>query len=251
MKKIALITGASSGFGSIFASKLAEQFNCIDEVYLIARRKDKLEELSVVIEKPCKIIVADLKNMDEIYSLVDSVANDSVQIKVLVNSAGFGIYGNVLESDSADCEGMIDLNCKALTILTKELIPFMAYNSRIINIASCAAFLPQKNFAIYAATKAYVLSFTRALNVELKSLGIRCTAVCPGPSETEFFNIALKNDKTIPFYKKYFLSKPEDIVNKAIHDAILCKEVSVYSTTMNLFRLCTKKIPHSIILKFM
>lgn len=251
MKKVAVITGASSGFGSIFATKLAKKFKCIDEVYLIARRKDRLEEIAKSIDKPCKIIDADLTNMDEIYKLVDTIANDNVKIKVLVNSAGFGLYGDVLESDSKDCEGMIDLNCKALTILTKELIPFMTYNSRIINIASCAAFLPQKKFAIYAATKAYVLSFTRALNVELKSIGIKCTAVCPGPSETGFFDIAMKGNDTIPYFKKYFLKDPEAIVEKAIHDAILCKEVSVYGITMNMFRLSVKKIPHSIILKFM
>ena len=146
---------------------------------------------------------------------------------------------------------MVDLNCKALTILTKELIPFMAYNSRIINIASSAAFLPQKNFAIYAATKSYVLSFTRALNQEIKHQGIRCTAVCPGPSDTEFFDIALKNSKSIPFYKNMLMADAEKIVDKAISDSIMCKEVSVYGVAMNMFRALAKMLPHGIILKFM
>ena len=182
---------------------------------------------------------------------MDIVAEEGVQIKMLVNSAGFGVYDEVIECRVEDCEDMIDLNCKALTVLTKELLPFMAYNSRIINIASSAAFLPQKNFAIYAATKSYVLSFTRALNVEIKDMGIRCTAVCPGPSETEFFDKALKDSESIPFYKNMFMSDPEGIVEKAINDSIKCKEVSVYSISMNAFRCVSKVIPHSIILKIM
>ena len=251
MKKIAIITGASSGFGSLFANKIADRFKSIDELYLVARREDRLIELAKTIDKPCKIISMDLKDMNNINKLIDMVAKEGVQIKMLVNSAGFGVYDEVIESRVEDCEDMIDLNCKALTVLTKELLPFMAYNSRIINIASCAAFLPQKKFAIYAATKSYVLSFTRALNVEIKDMGIRCTAVCPGPSETEFFDRALNDNDNVPFYKNMFMSDPEGIVEKAINDSVKCKEVSVYSVSMNAFRCVSKVIPHSIILKIM
>lgn len=251
MKKIALITGASSGFGSLMATKLSKQFKCIDEFYLVARREDRLREVAKATDKPCKIISMDLCDGDNIKKLIDIVANDNVSIKMLINCAGFGIYGDFIESDSDKCADMIELNCKALTMITKEIIPFMSYNSRIINIASSAAFLPQKKFAVYAATKAYVLSFTRALNQELKGMTIHCTAVCPGPANTEFFDIALKNADALPFYKEIFMADAEKVVDKAIKDSINKKEVSVYGIPMNLFRALSKFLPNGLILKFM
>ena len=127
----------------------------------------------------------------------------------------------------------------------------MSYNSRIINIASAAAFVPQKNFAVYAASKSYVLSFTRALNEELKGTTVFATAVCPGPANTEFFDIALEQSNTIPFYKKMFMADAEKVVDKAIYDAVIQKEVSVYGLPMKLFRIISKIVPTNIIFKFM
>ena len=115
--------------------------------------------------------------------------------------------------------------------------------------ASASAFLPQPGFAEYAATKSYVLSLSRALNVELKHKKIYVTAVCPGPAKTNFFNIAEENASS-PWYKKFFYAEPNKVVNKAIRDCMRKKEVSVYSISMNLLRFFTKIIPHRIILKF-
>ena len=251
MKKIALITGASSGFGSIMATKLSNEFKCIDEIYLVARRKDRLLELSKTVGKPCKIIQMDLTQIENINKLHDIVREDNVSIKVLANCAGFGIYGEFEALDEEKCIGMIDLNCKALTLITKKMLPYMSYNSRIINIASAAAFVPQKNFAVYAASKSYVLSFTRALNEELKGTTVFATAVCPGPANTEFFDIALEQSNTIPFYKKMFMADAEKVVDKAIYDAVIQKEVSVYGLPMKLFRIISKIVPTNIIFKFM
>lgn len=251
MKKIALITGASSGFGSIMATKFSNQFKCIDELYLVARRKERLDEIAKTIDKPCKIIPMDLVSTDNILELADMIKEENVCIKILANCAGFGIFGDFEELSDEKCMDMVDLNCKALTILTKKLLPYMSYNSRIINIASSAAFMPQKRFAVYAASKAYVLSFTRALNQELKGTSVSATAVCPGPANTEFFDIALEVSDRIPFYKEMFMSDAEKVVDKAIKDAILQKEVSVYGIPMKLFRVLAKLVPHSIIFKFM
>lgn len=250
MKRIAVITGASSGFGSLLATKLDKEFSCIDEIYLIARRKDRLEELKKVIAKPCKIIDTDLSVLENVTKIIDIIASDNVKVKILANCAGFGVYNEVIESSTEDCTGMIDVNCKALTILCKEMIPFMSYNSRIINFASSAAFLPQKNFAVYAATKAYVLHFTRALNEELKSLTIHCTAVCPGPADTEFFDVAYKNHSGMPGYKKLFMADAKKVVDKAVRDAVLKKDVSVYGLSMNAFKVCAKILPHKLLFKF-
>lgn len=251
MKKIALITGASSGFGSILATKLAKQFKCIDEIYMVARREDKMHEIAKTINKTVKIIPMDLCDESNIDKLANIIKEDGVAIKILANCAGFGIYNDFIEQDYSKCTDMIKLNCLALTEITKQLIPYMSYNSRIINIASAAAFLPQTKFAEYAATKSYVLSFTRALNRELKDLTIKCTAVCPGPADTNFFDIALEQTTDIPFYKHLFMADASKVMDKAIHDSVIGKEVSVYGVSMNLLRFFTKIIPHRIILKFM
>lgn len=251
MKKIALITGASSGFGSIMATKFSKEFRCIDELYLVARRKERLEEIAKTVNKPCKIIQMDLTDMENVNKLCHIVEEENVSIKILANCAGFGIYGEFEDLDEKKCQDMIDLNCKALTLITKKLLPYMSYNSRIINIASSAAFVPQKNFAVYAASKSYVLSFTRALNQEIKGTTVSATAVCPGPADTEFFDIALREAKDIPFYKKIFTANAEKVVDRAIKDAIIGKEVSVYSIPMKLFRIIAKLLPNELIFKFM
>lgn len=251
MKKIALITGASSGFGSLFASKLSDTFECIDEYWLVARREEKLKEVAKTVKKTVKILPYDLTDESTIKEIVDELYQSHVQVKMLINCAGFGIYGDFLASNVNAVSGMIDLNCKALTLLTKEVIPFMCYNSRIINVASSAAFLPQKNFAVYAASKSYVLSFTRALNTEVKDLDIYCTAVCPGPADTNFFNIALENETDIPFYKELFMSDASKVVDKAIKDSITKRPVSVYSIPMKTLRIIGKVVPHSLALRFM
>lgn len=251
MKQIAIITGASSGFGCLFATKVSELFESIDEIYLIARREDKLNEISKILSKPSKVMVMDLADMDNVRKLIDTVRDEKVSVKMLINCAGYGIYEEFEKADTDKTIGMIDVNCKALTLITKGLLPYMSYNSRIINIASVAAFVPQKKFAVYAASKSYVLSFTRALNIELYGEKIYCTAVCPGPADTEFFDVALKESDTVPFYKKMFMSNAEKVVDKAIIDSINKKEVSVYSIPMKLTRLACKIIPHGWILKFL
>ena len=166
---------------------------------------------------------------------------------MLVNSAGFGKYGYFEDSDLNDQLGMIDINIRALTELTNICIPYMAYNSRIINIASAAAFVPQPDLAVYAATKSYVLSFSRAINSELNKEGIYVTAVCPGPVDTEFFDIA-ETDGQKAWYKKYIMAQCHKVVNKAINDSLLKKEVSVYGIPMRLFNVICKIFPHKMIL---
>ena len=145
---------------------------------------------------------------------------------------------------------MIDVNCRALTSLTHDCIPFMAVNSRIINIASAGAFNPQPGFAVYCATKSYVLSFSRALRGELKDLGIYVTAVCPGPVNTPFFNKAERYG-TVYAFKKLFMADQKAVVSKAIDDSIRCKEISVYGRTMRAYRVLAKVVPHRFIIELL
>lgn len=145
---------------------------------------------------------------------------------------------------------MVQVNCTALTAVTTMVLPFMPQNSRILQFASSAAFLPQPGFAVYAASKAYVLSYSRALNRELKSRKIFVTAVCPGPVRTEFFDIAQTTGE-IPLYKKLVMADPGKVVAKAIRDSIAGREVSVYGIWMKAFWVLAKVFPHSLILDIM
>lgn len=249
MKKIVIITGASSGFGKSFATQLDNMLSSVDEYWLIARNKTNLEELASNLKTKAKVMPIDLTYEASVSIIVDEIKREHAVVKMLVNSAGFGKLGEVSFMKDGSCSDMIKLNCLSLTMLTKRLLPYMDYNSRIINIASSAAFLPQPEFAIYAATKSYVLSFTRALNVELKKYAIYATAVCPGPSATNFFNIAEESSKS-PSYKKYFLANPDKIVKLAITDSINKKDMSVYSLAMKAFCFVSSLLPHRLILKF-
>lgn len=253
MKNIIIITGASSGFGELFALQLDGKLKSIDEYWLVARNEEKMNEIAKAMSTPCRILGLDLSTEEGVKALIKSVereaddCDDELYIKMLINSAGYGKLGQFVSNRESDVSGMIDLNVKALTCITKGLLPYMGENSRIINIASVAAFLPQPDFAVYAATKSYVLSFSRALNAELKKYGISVLAVCPGPSSTNFFNIAEENQKS-PWYKKYFMADPKKVVDKAIHDSINKYDISVYSMPMKLIRVISRIIPNRIIL---
>lgn len=250
MKRIAIITGASSGFGKEFAIQLDKKFTCIDEYWLVARNTEKLNSLANMLSHKCKILSLDLTNEVSIHEIVKAVVKEHAFVKMLINSAGFGKIGSVRSMEDEHISDMLKVNCTALTLLTKRLIPYMDDNSRIINIASSAAFLPQPDFAVYAASKSYVLSFTRALNAELRKKDIYATAVCPGPSDTNFFNVA-EDGAEIAWFKKYFMAPPEKIVALAIIDSINMQEVSVYGLAMNAFRCASKFVPHGLILKFL
>ena len=145
---------------------------------------------------------------------------------------------------------MVALNCQALCAVTRLVLPYMAKNGRIIQFASAAAFLPQPGFAVYAATKSFVLSYSRALNSELKPRGICVTAVCPGPVKTEFFDIA-ETTGTIPLYKRLVMARPEKVAALALRESMMGKTVSVYGPLMKAFFLLSKILPHSLLLSIM
>ena len=163
---IIIITGASSGLGVEFALQLDNIFQKIDEIWLIARRKKEMLEVAQYLEHTTRILDMDVTDEKQMERLEKLLADEKPVIRMLVNCAGYGIMGAFSTSNIGEELGMIDVNCKALTRMTYLCIPYMQKNSRIIQLASSAAFLPQPNFAVYAATKSYVHSFSRALNQE-------------------------------------------------------------------------------------
>lgn len=249
-KKIIIITGASSGLGQEFAFQLDGIFRDLDEIWLVARRKERLVELSKLLDIPAKIIAMDVTKEQDILAFEKMLETEAVSVHMLINCAGYGLMGRFDAISIKEQLGMLEVNCKALTRLTYDCIPYMCRNGRIIQLASSAAFVPQKNFAVYAATKSYVLSFSRALREELKEKGIWVTAVCPGPVETEFFETAEKYGSTLAV-KKLTMVSPQRVVREALSDSYKRKAVSICSFPMKGFGALTKIIPHQVILNFM
>ena len=199
MKKIAIITGASAGMGRDFALML-HTFFAVDELWLLARRKDRLAAVAAEIERQSDAPVvrveamdiagkAGIKNFTAMLEAEKAVCNDFV-VTVLVNNAGFGTYGPFEETALEREIDMIELNCVTLTGFCGAVLPFLTHGSVIINTASLASFMPLGNFAVYGATKAFVLSFSVALSAELKDKGVKVCALCPGSVSTEFANVA-------------------------------------------------------------
>ena len=245
--KIAVVTGASSGLGREFARQISARYSKFDEIWLIARRTERLEEVADEIKLTSRVISLDLSSNDELLSFKELLEENTPDIKLLVNCAGYGKSGSFDELDYDEQLGMIDINCRALTAVTKLCLPYISSNSRIIELASAAAFMPQPDFAVYAATKAYVLNFSKAINKELKPKKITVTAVCPGPVDTEFFDIAGKNVKPL---KRMVMAKPENVVEQAIKDAALGNELSIYGRTMKLAHVAGRFLPHRLLMKF-
>lgn len=250
-KRIAVITGASSGFGKIFAGMADEQFQVIDEYWLIGRDVERLIEVSNELRHRSKILPFDLTSMEALKKIKQIYREEKPVIKMLVNAAGFGITGAVEGQTEEQLAKMIDVNCRALTWMTRISLPYMKKNSRIVNFASVAGFMPQPHFAVYAATKSYVLSFSRALNCELKKRRIYVTAVCPGPAKTRFFSRAEESGEKAGSYKDMFMVEPEPVVKKALRDAMMGKEISVYSLPMKALHVLTKVIPRRMIFRFL
>ena len=249
MKKIAVITGASSGMGREFVKTL-NTYDKYDEIWAIARRKDRLEELKSTAPFPVRAIPMDLTDPDlpALYqALLDELGADE-RIALLVNASGFGKFEAVMDVPLEENLNMVDLNCKALMTLCQLSIPYMCTGAQIVNMASVAAFQPIPYINIYAATKAFVLSYSRALNRELKGEDIHVMAVCPFWTKTEFFNRAITNpDKQI--VKKYAaMYNPEDIIRRAFRDLKRGKDVSMYGFVARGQKLLVKFLPHSFVM---
>lgn len=248
--KIAIITGASSGMGKEAMIQLADRFGSLDEIWAIARREERIEELRRQLPLPLFILPLDLTDPAALDALDRELKARKPQVRLLVNAAGYGKIGKSSTIPLEAETGMIRLNCEALCAVTHMVLPYMTPHSRILHFASAAAFLPQPGFAVYAATKAFVLSYSRALNAELKPRDIIVTAVCPGPVDTEFFETA-ETSSSMPAYKKLAMAKPKKVVRKALRDSMMGKTISVYGPVMKLFFLLCKLIPHPVILKFL
>ena len=248
MKKIAIITGASSGLGAEYARYLDKEG--LSELWLVARRREKLEALAAEMGSSCRCLSLDLAAADSLDRFGAMLAEDSgsLQIAYLVNAAGFGCIGLSRECPRDKLQQMVDLNCRAAMALSEMCIPYMGRGSHILQIASCSAFQPLPNLAVYAASKAFLLSYSRALSVELKDLGISVTAVCPfWIKDTEFVAKARETDRHGAYFDMPGATSVKRVVEKSLAAAKGGKAVCTPDPVSSLHRILASLLPHGLL----
>ena len=243
---IAIITGASSGIGAEFAKGYADR---VDELWLVARRKDKMIELGDSLGVKYRVITADLSTKDGIDAIRTALEAEKTTVKYLVNAAGFGDFGAFDEIDESKVEMMIDLNVKSVVLITHMVIPYMERGGRIITLGSGSCFAPLPYFNTYSSGKVFVLHYTKSLNFEIKKYGLRTTCFCPGWVHTEFLGKATaKPGITRP---KESAMKPmlncSDVVNRCIKASDKGRVMYVTNWYTKLQHLLFKIIPDPIL----
>ena len=245
---IAIVTGASSGMGKEFVLQLS-QYVKVDEIWVVARREDALKELQELVKIPIRPISLDLCKEESFASFDAILQTEKPDIKLLVNAAGFGKFGDFDKIPALDDYRMIDLNCKALVAMTRLCMPYMNRGSHVLQLDSLSAFQPVPYLSTYGATKAFVLSYTRAVSAELKPRGIRMMAMNPGWVKTEFFNHALTtNGGQVQYYNHLWEAK--DVVATGLKDLYKTKKpYSVHGLPIrNQVRL-VQLLPHNLVMK--
>ena len=245
---IAVITGASSGLGVEYLKCICEKYKDIQQYWIIARRKDRLETIAK--GYPDKNIVPidlDLTEYDSYIKLDEMFAKAEANVKILVNNAGYGVLGDVKGSDHVKQSGMVDLNCRALTAVTAIALKYMEKGSFIVNVCSIASFCPNARMSVYSSTKAYVKSFSRGVRFENKINGINVLAVCPGPMETEFLSVAgikgnSKTFETLPY------CNPAKVAKASLEAAEKGRAIYTPGLFYKFYRLLAKLVPQSIMM---
>ncbi len=247
MKNIAVITGASSGIGKKFTETLKDH-GAFDEVWVIARHAEKLEALKETIPFAVKPIPLDLSKRENLKTYEALLAEEKPNITLLINCSGYGKFCAMTDENVDGNLNMMDLNCGAVLAMCELSLPYMTKGAKIINIASVAALQPIPYINVYGATKAFVLSFSRALNRELKKQGISVMAVCPFWTKTSFFDRAIDEDKERVVKKYVAMYTTDQIVTRAWRDLARGKDVSMYGFKARGQALLVKLLPHSLVM---
>ena len=243
--KIAVITGASSGMGREFVYAIDKEFE-LDEIWVIARREEKLRELNDRCRTAVRPVALDLLERESYQKYKEMLETEKPEIQVLVNAAGFGLFGTFTEMDMDKQLDIIQLNDQALTAMSHISIPYMPAGSHLVNLASNSSWQPVPYINVYGASKAYVMSFSRALGVELQNRGIHVMAVAPGWIKTEFFDHAVHDD-TIKYYDRYYTA--EQVIERAMKDLRKKKAVSILGLPVRMQVRMVKLLPVSLVMK--
>jgi len=246
--KIAIISGASAGLGEKLLEKSISAFPEIDEYWLIARNREKLEAAAEIYpKKTFRILALDLCDPESFNILSGKLDTVKPEVFLLINNAGCGYLNNVGDGPLDAQINMVDLNVRALTAVTHIALPYIPAGGHIINISSIAGFCPNPRMTVYSSTKAYVSSFSRGLWDELKTRKISVTAVCSGPMDTQFIYKGNIKGKSKTFDILPYCN-PEKVAAGSIRAAIKGKAVYTPRAFFKLYRVLAKVVPHAIMI---
>ena len=244
---IAVVTGASSGMGKEFVCQLSRYVQ-VDEIWAVARREEALQALQAQVDVPVRPVVLDLCAEESFACYRQLLEQEKPNVKLLVNGAGFGKFGSFGDIPVAEDCRMLELNCKALVVMTRLTLPYMEKGSHILQLDSLSAFQPVPYIATYGATKAFVLSYSRAVNRELKPRGIRMMSMNPGWVKTEFFDHAFQtNGNQVQYFDRLYEAR--DVVATGLKDLYKTKkDVSIHGLPVKAQVLLVKLLPHKLVM---
>jgi short-subunit dehydrogenase len=233
-KRVTIITGASGGLGKEFTKLML--LESVDEIWAIARSKDKLKALQDEFGEKVVAISKDLANFSELRSIGKMLEEEQPVIAYFINNAGIARMGSYKDFSIEEIEATININCSAFAVLCALCIPYMENGSRILNISSAASFQPLPYLSLYSATKVFERYYSRALNIELKRTGITATSVCPGWVDTDLLTKEI-NGKKVEFPG---LVSAKKVAEKALRDAKKGKDMSVCTLHVKFDHFLTK-----------
>ena len=246
---IAILTGASAGLGQSFFRSLLRRHPDLEGIWLIARRAERLEELALGSPVPVTVLPLDLTDEASYEALEKRLGAEKPQVQILINNAGVGELANVRDSNRKIQTRMVDLNCRGLTAVTTLVLPYIPAGGFIVNVASIAAFAPTARMTVYSSTKAYVLHFSKGLREELKPQRINVLAVCPGPMETEFLDVANITGQSKTFRMLPYCD-PDTVADRALANAAAGRAVYTNKWFFKFYRVVAKLLPHNLVMKF-
>jgi uncharacterized protein len=251
--KTAIITGASSGLGAEYARQLLAREE-IEELWLIARRKERMQALAEELQRICpacalRIMPLDLTLEADIQALEQTLVEEKLEIYWLVNAAGMGKMGSNADIGRQALDNMVLLNAKAAMDVTQIAMPYLARGSHVLEICSTAAFQPLGGLGVYAATKSFLLSYSRSLHFEVRRRGIIITAVCPyWIRDTEFIPVARRTKDSTAVRHFPLASRSHAVVWHSLMDTKLGVRVSTPGPVCALHRLVSKFIPRDLLM---
>ena len=242
--KIAVITGASSGMGREFVYAVDKEYE-LDEIWVIDRNGEKLDTLKSECRTPLRTLAWDLTEKEHFEEYKQMLENEKPEIPLLINDAGYGIFGDFEKMDLSETLGIMDVNDKAFTAFCLLSLPYMKEGDSIINMGSNSSWQPVPYQAVYGASKAYVLSFSRAIGRELKSKGIHVMCVCPGWIKTDF-QARAKHDEVIKYVDRWYTAK--EVIDQAMADLKKKKKVSILGAPVRRQVRLVKHLPVDLVM---
>ncbi len=242
--KIAVVTGASSGMGREFACAIDREYD-LDELWVVARREERLAQLRETCTAAVRVLPWDLSDPGSFAAYRALLAEEQPEIRLLVNAAGYGLFGTFEEMGLDEQIGIADVTDRALTAFCLLSLPYPQQGGAIVNLGSNSSWQPVPYMAVYAASKAYVLSFSRSLGRELKMRGVHVMCVCPGWIKTEFMDTAVHDD-TIRYYDRWYT--PEQVIAQAMKDLRRKKKISILGAPVRRQTRLVKLLPADLVM---